>query len=265
MTPRRGTRRGFTLIELLVVIAVIAIIAAILFPVFAQAREKARSVSCLSNERQLGLGTLMYAQDYDEMLPIGDSGNGTDPSPRHTWRALILPYVKNTAVYRCPSNQYATAFQNLYAQYYPGDTALGLSISYAGNTWWAQNLDWPFVGHADGVTLAEVDGAPGGPASKIMMGESRVPWPDLAGWSDILHVWDGDTSGHGQFQHHLKFLNFAYFDGHSKARRLQETFQGVFDNPMNLETDQWEWFSVPSWVVDLYRANFANYPKSEYY
>ncbi len=259
------TRPAFTLIELLVVIAIIAVIAAILFPVFAQAREKGRGVSCLSNERQLGLAILAYSEDYDEVLPIGDSGDGIDPSPRHTWRALILSYVRNVQVYRCPSNSWASALQPAYSQFYPGDTSLGLSVSYAGNTWWAQNLDWPFVGHPNGVTLAEVDSAPGGPSSKILLGESRVPWPDLAGWADVLQVWPGDTSGHGQFQHHLKFINFAYFDGHSKARRLIETFQGIFDTPMDLETDQWEWFQVPDWVVDLYRANFNNYPKSEYY
>ncbi|HEV2472758.1 MAG TPA: prepilin-type N-terminal cleavage/methylation domain-containing protein, partial [Chthonomonadales bacterium] len=64
-------RRGFTLIELLVVIAIIAILAAILFPVFAQAREKARAISCLSNEKELGLSVLMYVQDYDENFPSG--------------------------------------------------------------------------------------------------------------------------------------------------------------------------------------------------
>ena len=67
----RRTNSGFTLIELLVVIAIIAILAAILFPVFAQAREKARGISCLSNTKQLGLGILMYAQDYDERFPCG--------------------------------------------------------------------------------------------------------------------------------------------------------------------------------------------------
>lgn len=75
-------RKGFTLIELLVVIAIIAILAAILFPVFAKAREKARQTSCLSNCKQLGLGLYMYTQDYDEMLPFNFVSDGY---PNYTW------------------------------------------------------------------------------------------------------------------------------------------------------------------------------------
>ena len=113
-------KRGFTLIELLVVIAIIAILAAILFPVFAKAREKARTASCLSNEKQLALAMIQYAQDYDETF--SRSNHGTQPSPAvvpedplfnwlggtynfyyRTWPSNIYPYVKNTQVYRCPS------------------------------------------------------------------------------------------------------------------------------------------------------------------
>ncbi len=91
-------RTGFTLIELLVVIAIIAILAAILFPVFARAREKARQTSCLSNVKQLSLGMLMYIQDYDEMFPTWSGA----PSP--LWAHQIQPYVKNWQIYKCPSN-----------------------------------------------------------------------------------------------------------------------------------------------------------------
>ena len=97
-------RRGFTLIELLVVIAIIAILAAILFPVFARAREKARQTSCLSNVKQLGLGILMYAQDYDERLPLdGIWLVGAVYPTAPFWDIRILPYVKNQQIYICPS------------------------------------------------------------------------------------------------------------------------------------------------------------------
>jgi prepilin-type N-terminal cleavage/methylation domain-containing protein/prepilin-type processing-associated H-X9-DG protein len=97
-------RRGFTLIELLVVIAIIAILAAILFPVFAKAREKARQTSCLSNEKQIMLGFLMYAQDYDECLPLSKALNGANPP--YTAADLVMPYVKNNQIFFCPSSHH---------------------------------------------------------------------------------------------------------------------------------------------------------------
>jgi len=104
-------RRGFTLIELLVVIAIIAILAAILFPVFARAREKARQASCLSNVKQLTLGLLMYVQDYDEKFTDDnfiDDAVFTPPPPDHNrcyWRYKIQPYVKNWQLFLCPSGE----------------------------------------------------------------------------------------------------------------------------------------------------------------
>jgi len=103
-------RRGFTLIELLVVIAIIAILAAILFPVFAQAREKARAASCQSNVKQLTMGLLMYAQDYDEGLPRHcgccphyTSGVSTLAMYHPCWAGAVFGYVKNAGLYMCPS------------------------------------------------------------------------------------------------------------------------------------------------------------------
>ena len=99
-------RRGFTLIELLVVIAIIAILAAILFPVFAKAREKARQTTCASNLKQIALGNLMYANDYDErFMPFcGDSASWCKSPPGYFYTAGYLqPYIKNTQIWLCPS------------------------------------------------------------------------------------------------------------------------------------------------------------------
>ena len=98
-------RRGFTLIELLVVIAIIAILAAILFPVFARAREKARQTSCLNNCKQLGLAFLQYCQDFDEGVPLVAHYGGTNPytGSYQTYQTLMLPYMKNTQIWVCPS------------------------------------------------------------------------------------------------------------------------------------------------------------------
>ena len=127
-----GRRRGFTLIELLVVIAIIAILAAILFPVFARARENARRSSCQSNLKQIMLGVIQYTQDYDEKYPLAAAGSG--PS-RVQWPDLVQPYVKSTQVFFCPSHKssypitpQATAFN------YPS-TWNPLYISYAANNW----------------------------------------------------------------------------------------------------------------------------------
>jgi prepilin-type N-terminal cleavage/methylation domain-containing protein/prepilin-type processing-associated H-X9-DG protein len=100
-------KRGFTLIELLVVIAIIAILAAILFPVFSQARERARVATCISNARQIGLAVRMYVQDYDETFPIFHAYNSQPPAgqPGHLGVEVSLePYTKSPKVFRCPSD-----------------------------------------------------------------------------------------------------------------------------------------------------------------
>ncbi len=113
---RNFDRRGFTLIELLVVIAIIAILAAILFPVFAKAREKARQTSCTSNTKQLLLAWQMYAQDYDERavpyaFPKSDGTcDGSSCGYASVWNVSIQPYIKNVGVFKCPSDQHNMSY-----------------------------------------------------------------------------------------------------------------------------------------------------------
>jgi prepilin-type N-terminal cleavage/methylation domain-containing protein/prepilin-type processing-associated H-X9-DG protein len=120
-------KRGFTLIELLVVIAIIAILAAILFPVFAKAREKARTASCLNNCKQLGLAIMQYSQDYDEHYPkCYTADNGAGSNVRWFWRSDIypghlFPYIKNKQVFVCPSGT-------------PGDYGVNPALMPGGGT-----------------------------------------------------------------------------------------------------------------------------------
>jgi prepilin-type N-terminal cleavage/methylation domain-containing protein/prepilin-type processing-associated H-X9-DG protein len=164
-----GKRSGFTLIELLVVIAIIAILAAILFPVFAKAREKARQTSCASNEKQLGLAILQYVQDYDEMMPAYDkTGAGAT-----AWAGRIYPYVKAVAVYTCPDDpQYPSVYGNI-----AGATAVD---SYAMN--WNLNLTdtvgWSVHGEQTGINAntAKLNA----PAMTVMLYEAvgyYYAWP----------------------------------------------------------------------------------------
>jgi prepilin-type N-terminal cleavage/methylation domain-containing protein/prepilin-type processing-associated H-X9-DG protein len=173
MTTRtRGSRPyGFTLIELLVVIAIIAILAAILFPVFAQAREKARAITCVSNVKQIGLGTMMYVQDYDEQFPFA-YGTGLG-----TWIDVIDPYIKvmgnrsgqgaaGVAFFHCPSDARSTIPQNISygtnacVSGESGNTPSGVSVPAGG------------IYISEPRRLAEFVA----PASCIWIGDSTLDW-----------------------------------------------------------------------------------------
>jgi len=204
--------RAFTLIELLVVIAIISILAAILFPVFARARENARRASCMSNMKQLGLGMLMYAQDYDEKLPFLGASSSHQPDPivpgdtkfnynstsdfYYTgWVAEIYPYVKSTQVYLCPSNP-----KNMYGVSYglPKDaaTTAGSKVDYFGTT--------------KGPTLASFNQ----PAKSLLIGEKQG---NGGGNQYVLY------NGYYEFaMSHFDGGNIAFADGHAKWLKFEE-------------------------------------------
>src|SRR5579871_2274222 len=143
----RGRQSAFTLIELLVVIAIIAILAAILFPVFAQAREEARKISCLSNTKQIGLALQMYASDYDDtVVPNNNQVTGSVSSSWLAWPDFLQPYVKNDQIFVCPdsrrhspapTDQLKTYGGRLVSyvinNYYYNDETLGMLFEKANN------------------------------------------------------------------------------------------------------------------------------------
>ena len=195
-------RRGFTLIELLVVIAIIAILAAILFPVFAKAREKARQTSCLSNMKQINLAVLMYTSDYDETYPgvrMCYQVNGVGVS----WRRLVVPYIRNQSLFQCPSNQERLASCE--------ESDLQMPTSYAFATAGCDNTSENFCYCCDRVVRMAVIGAP---AETVTL----VEWthqcnPDACAW-----CWE-------KYCGHMERANFAMADGHAKSLKWIDVYQ----------------------------------------
>ncbi len=206
--------RGFTLIELLVVIAIIAILAAILFPVFARARENARRASCQSNLKQIGLGVLQYVQDYDENYPVA---NYTPPGgTQRSWRQLIQPYVKSADLFRCPSNpaNTQTADAAVPAENIPEiKTSYGLNERF-GNGYWNGSA---FV--VSGVKLAAIEKT----SQKILAGETTQNWVTGMSGRNWYDGWAGDWLWGSNFAGHLSTTVVLFADGHVKSLRPTAT------------------------------------------
>jgi len=166
-------QNAFTLIELLVVIAIIAILAAILFPVFAQAREKARSISCVSNMKQINLACLQYVQDYDETFPIGNSlwnltGGWIGQGPNN-WAAAIAPYIKSTGVFVCPDDS-AGGNMNVAAPWQ------GEDVSYVANG--LQN-PFPYGSECLGLMCLQPSGNPSKKLSQVNSPSSVISFAEV--------------------------------------------------------------------------------------
>jgi len=199
--------KGFTLIELLVVIAIIAILAAILFPVFAKAREKARSATCQSNLKQMGLAFMMYAQDYDETMIGGDSGGAL--SPYAGWPNYLVPYVKNGQIFFCPSGPEPGAYAG-----WPNTTQWYQDGQYA------YNFDfWNIVGVTDarypGRPLAEVER----PSEILLVSDGQAAFwicciNTFTAATNIVRGSPGDTRPPGA--RHNGGMNILFGDGHVK-------------------------------------------------
>jgi prepilin-type N-terminal cleavage/methylation domain-containing protein/prepilin-type processing-associated H-X9-DG protein len=215
---------GFTLIELLVVIAIIAILAAILFPVFARARENARRASCQSNLKQIGLGVLQYAQDFDERYPMGKViVGGSDVS----WRQTVQPYVKSTQLFRCPSNPNSdTTRDNAVGNYPEIKESYGANLRVFG-------VDWGGGGSNTITTsLAQIEES----ASKIMVGEA-IDSQGIYGAGTAYPDWSNNNNFvTSAFAGHLGTGNYLFADGHVKALRPTRTMSpnnmwgGFMDN-----------------------------------
>lgn len=197
-------RRGFTLIELLVVIAIIAILASILFPVFARAREKARQSSCLSNVKQIMLGVTMYSQDYDETYVSlwVDADGSTDQSPGdYTWRTAVLPYIKNTQIFQCPSKKMTTAFN--------GGMDYGYNSGYGLNAvHWVTGNPTPPYGQSDAAVAF--------PAECIFLGEVVEGAFSFANDGSNVH---GFLRNDEASKRHNDGSLYGYCDGHAKWQK----------------------------------------------
>jgi prepilin-type N-terminal cleavage/methylation domain-containing protein/prepilin-type processing-associated H-X9-DG protein len=191
-------RRGFTLIELLVVIAIIAILAAILFPVFARAREKARQTSCLSNVKQLSLGMLMYAQDFDERMPRCDCNSYSYGT---CWAINPQPYVKNAQVFRCPSDS------SPYPLVPGAENPCGGGRPPMPTYFDRVDISYGYNLSQQGTLLADIQE----PASMLMLGESNYAYTNCGPRPPYDYVdWAADKERHNEG------LNISFMDGHAK-------------------------------------------------
>lgn len=225
MSTRSTRRPGFTLIELLVVIAIIAILAAILFPVFARARENARRASCQSNLKQIALGIMQYTQDYDEYLPKeaprGDAMLETGfPAALsggqyiHMWMHSIHPYVKSAQVFNCPSANYS--YVNNYTGAYLARTSYGYNHYLSGLSSATVGVNLAAIPNVS-TTVMVVDTSyyVAGPENTCQI---STPAQDKADLIDCAGTLAGPyNNDNPPMPRHLDTFVMGFVDGHVKA------------------------------------------------
>ncbi|HZP80078.1 MAG TPA: DUF1559 domain-containing protein [Chthonomonadaceae bacterium] len=262
---RRPAPHGFTLIELLVVIAIIAILAAILFPVFAQAREQARKTACLAQAKQLGLAIQMYVQDYDEVMPMLESGGAQ--FAQFTWPQMIMPYMKNWQLIRCPSDgaandqTYLSPSHCWFCSSPPTQSQIEVMRGYQAN----YGYNYAFLSPGNsldqyiGVALAAI----AQPAATVELADSTTWWatgtppnctPIEGGWfsEDAPAILDANGNNYanttlyyfgwffndathgcswqrygGAYPRHNGIMNIVWVDGHVKGSRPLDLIKGI--------------------------------------
>lgn len=240
MKVRVPGRRAFTLIELLVVIAIIAILAAILFPVFAQAREAARKTQCLSNTKQIGTAYMLYLQDYDETFPphvtertapAGTPDTAVDRAP-FSYKTKLLPYTKNDGIFKCPSapGWPAPAAGRWFTTDYGNNHNEANLASASQRAWYQANPDFGFNETTTLATISE-------PARFILVGDAgrASGLPSRGGM--YPQPWAFDDSAQPDSAQQARFLarhqgggNIAYADGHAKWTRPEKLWLSYTNN-----------------------------------
>lgn len=242
---RTRINHAFTLIELLVVIAIIAILAAILFPVFAQAREKARSVSCLSDTKQIGLSLQMYTQDFDETIPQAYYYVSANGIGRMHWSKMLTPYTKNDDIFACPSDISPTPIG--FSGGFPD--AQAPRVSYIPNyavlpAWDAMPVSLAAIGAPAGViafaekrnyVCTKQTKTYAGVAPFVQLSAVPMVWRYLSFEEVAAGLAGCSTGGLGRvdYKRHQEGSNYAFLDGHSKWMRMEQTIPGKLTDDLS--------------------------------
>jgi prepilin-type N-terminal cleavage/methylation domain-containing protein len=219
-------RRAFTLIELLVVIAIIAILAAILFPVFAQAREAARKTSCLSNTKQFGTATMLYVQDYDELYPLSIYPNMETGSPRaFTSIDAILPYSKNVGIVTCPSEPRAMDWHTMLASGPPAG-CFGGAVGGPMPNFRYMSYNANYAVFQEGNPNPYFGG--GGDPPTSMASLPRPAETTIFFDGHLLCNFSSPITAPGKTPRHHEGVSVAYADGHSKFQKARKNAANVW-------------------------------------